>query len=81
MRGYADACLSAIGVETTSAAVAGLYVDFLDGWLIDPADAGMTVGGVRVEAHGDPLLMGSVDAAASVAGAALGLALSLRPGG
>ena len=81
VRGYADACLSAIGVETTSAAVAGLYVDFLDGWLIDPADAGQTVGRVRVEAHGEPLLMGSVQAAASVAGAALGLALSLRSGG
>ena len=39
MRGMADACLTAIGVETTAAAVAGLYADFLDGWLIDPGDA------------------------------------------
>src|ERR687890_184285 len=29
VRGFADACLQAIGVETTAAAVAGLYADFL----------------------------------------------------
>ena len=45
VRGHADACLSAIGVESTSAAVAGLYADFLDGWLVDPADA--SVSGAR----------------------------------
>ena len=33
VRGMADACLAAIGVPTTAAAVAGLYADFLDGWL------------------------------------------------
>ena len=25
--------------ESTTSAVAGLYEDFLDGWLVDPADA------------------------------------------
>ena len=39
VRGHADACLEAIGVEATAAAVGGLYEDFLDGWLVDPADA------------------------------------------
>jgi LPPG:FO 2-phospho-L-lactate transferase len=81
VRGHADACLSAIGVDTTSEAVAGLYADFLDGWLIDSADAGMALPRVRVEVHGEPLLMHSVAAASSVAGGALELALSLRPAG
>lgn len=77
VRGYADACLSAIGVDATSKAVAGLYADFLDGWLIDSADAGMSLPRVRVETHDAPLLMQSVEAAASVAGGALELALAL----
>ncbi len=38
VRGHADACLAAIGVECTSVGVAELYRDFLDGWLVDPAD-------------------------------------------
>src|SRR5690606_16570246 len=38
VRGMADACLQAIGVETSALAVAGLYADFLDGWLIDESD-------------------------------------------
>ena len=49
MRGHADACLAAIGVESTAAAVAALYADFLDGWLVDDADAGsVDLPGVRV---------------------------------
>ena len=40
VRGHADACLSAIGVEATAGAVGGLFADFLDGWLVDPGDAG-----------------------------------------
>jgi LPPG:FO 2-phospho-L-lactate transferase len=39
VRGMADACLTAIGVETSASAVAGLYADFLDGWLVDDSDA------------------------------------------
>ena len=42
VRGHADVCLSAIGVDSTTQAVAGLYADFLDGWLIDDADAPAT---------------------------------------
>jgi LPPG:FO 2-phospho-L-lactate transferase len=38
VRGMADACLTAIGVETSASAVAGLYADFLDGWLVAEAD-------------------------------------------
>lgn len=77
VRGHADTCLATIGVEATTGAVAGLYADFLDGWLVDPADAATTVRGVRTAAHDGPLLMTSVAAAADIAGAALDLALSL----
>jgi LPPG:FO 2-phospho-L-lactate transferase len=73
VRGHADACLTAIGVETSARAVAGLYEDFLDGWLVDDADA---VGRwpARLAVRGRPLLMSDVDAAAAIAGAALDLA-------
>jgi LPPG:FO 2-phospho-L-lactate transferase len=81
VRGHADACLSAIGVESTSAAVAGLYADFLDGWLVDPADVGGAVQRVRVESFGEPLLMSSVEKTAEIAGAALTLAESIRAAG
>ncbi|HET7475550.1 MAG TPA: 2-phospho-L-lactate transferase [Dermatophilaceae bacterium] len=73
VRGHADACLAAIGVESTTAAVAGLYADFLDGWLIDDADAGFTAADLVVLPR--PLLMTDVDAAADIAAAALDLAL------
>ena len=38
VRGHADVCLRTIGVEESSAGVAGLYADFLDGWLVDEED-------------------------------------------
>jgi LPPG:FO 2-phospho-L-lactate transferase len=78
VRGMADACLTAIGVETSAAAVAGLYADFLDGWLVAEADAGAALpDGVRLLAR--PLLMSSPEATAAIAGAALDLALALKP--
>jgi len=81
VRGHADACLRAIGVEETSAGVAGLYEDFLDGWLVDeqdPMQARRRSGGTRLEVEHRPLLMSSVGAAADLAGAALDLGLRLR---
>ncbi len=81
VRGHADVCLRAIGVEQTSAGVAGLYEDFLDGWLVDEVDpmqpraAGKRS---RPEVEHRPLLMSSVGAAAELAGAALDLGLRLR---
>jgi len=81
VRGMADACLSAIGVETSAAAVAGLYADFLDGWLVDDADAATTGAGAggRPAVRALPLLMTDVGAAGRIAGAALGLAAELAP--
>lgn len=79
VRGMADACLTAIGVPTAADAVAGLYADLLDGWLVAPVDAsGDYPPGLVVETH--PLLMGDRAAAADLAGAALDLAVRLRAG-
>jgi LPPG:FO 2-phospho-L-lactate transferase len=79
VRGMADACLTAIGVETSAAAVAGLYADFLRGWLVAEGDAaGAVPDGVRQVAR--PLLMDSPEATAAIAGAALDLAAELAGG-
>lgn len=79
VRGMADACLQAIGVETSATAVAGLYADFLDGWLVDGSDVtavpAVELLGPRCVAV--PLLMRDVDAAAAMARSALELAESL----
>jgi LPPG:FO 2-phospho-L-lactate transferase len=76
VRGHADVCLRTIGVEESSAGVAGLYADFLDGWLVDEDDPMPARRGLEVLRR--PLLMSSVEAAADMAGAALDLGLRLR---
>jgi LPPG:FO 2-phospho-L-lactate transferase len=76
VRGHADVCLRTIGVEESSAGVAGLYADFLDGWLVDEDDPMPERRGLEVLRR--PLLMSSVEAAADMAGAALDLGLRLR---
>ena len=80
VRGHADACLQAIGLESTTTAVAGLYADFLDGWLVAPEDEAAFTGQPRLAVRGRPLLMTDVGAAADIAGAALDLAVELRRG-
>jgi LPPG:FO 2-phospho-L-lactate transferase len=75
VRGMADACLQAIGVPTTAGAVAGLYQDFLGGWLVDTSDADDPgLAGRRPVVRARPLLMTDVDATAAIAADALGLA-------
>ncbi|WP_131737838.1 2-phospho-L-lactate transferase [Actinomadura roseirufa] len=77
VRGMADACLTAIGVETSARAVAEHYgSDLLDGWLVDEADEGVRAEGVEVRSR--PLLMSDPEATAAIARAALDLALELR---
>ncbi|MFE3447350.1 2-phospho-L-lactate transferase [Nonomuraea sp. NPDC059194] len=76
VRGMADACLTAIGVETSAQAVLSLYgADLIDGWLVAEEDASVALDGVRVEAR--PLIMHDTDAAADIARAALALAEEL----
>ncbi|WP_067821241.1 2-phospho-L-lactate transferase [Actinomadura kijaniata] len=76
VRGMADACLTAIGVETSARAVAEHYgPDLLDGWLVDEADAGVAVDGIAVRSR--PLLMSDADATRAIAAAAVGLAREL----
>jgi len=58
-------------------AVGGLYEDFLDGWLVDPADAGTTLRRARVEVFDGPLLMSDVPATARIAEHALRMAAAV----
>ncbi|MBI1757706.1 MAG: 2-phospho-L-lactate transferase [Actinobacteria bacterium] len=84
VRGMADACLAAIGVDSSAAAVGQHYGaraggggggGLLDGWLVHDGDADTTVPEVRVLAV--PLLMTDPAAAAAMARAALDLAADL----
>ena len=80
VRGMADACLTAIGVETSAAAVAAHYgSDLLDGWLVDTADAALSgdLDGIAVRSR--PLFMTDVEATADIARAAIDLAGEPRP--
>ncbi|HEV7934100.1 MAG TPA: 2-phospho-L-lactate transferase [Actinomadura sp.] len=78
VRGMADACLSAIGVETSARAVAAHYgSDLLDGWLVDTADAA-----IATDAHADagPAADAGSDPAGGAAGQSLtGITVRSRP--
>jgi LPPG:FO 2-phospho-L-lactate transferase len=85
VRGMADAVLSAIGVETSAAAVAAHYGarsagGLLDGWLVDTADepAVAQVAATGVACRSVPLLMSDLPATAAMAAAALELAADVR---
>ncbi|RBQ17079.1 2-phospho-L-lactate transferase [Spongiactinospora rosea] len=72
VRGMADACLTAIGVQTSAQAVLELYgAGLIDGWLVAEQDTDVRLDGVRVEAR--PLIMHDVAAAADIARAAVAL--------
>src|SRR4051794_24407583 len=75
VRGMADACLTAIGVETTAEAVGRHYGarsdgGLLDGWLVHTRDRADVPG---VDVRTVPLLMSAVPATAAMARAALDL--------
>jgi len=86
VRGMADACLSAIGVETSAEAVARHYGartagGVIDGWLVhEPSDAAAVdaLAGDGIVTRAVPLLMTDLDATAAIAAAALDLAESVR---
>lgn len=74
VRGMADACLRAIGVETSAHAVGGLFADLLDAWLVDTADGdldGQHLAGGSGRIQAVPLVMRDVEASAAMAAAAL----------
>ncbi|MGW1681616.1 2-phospho-L-lactate transferase [Saccharopolyspora sp. NPDC002376] len=81
LRGMADACLTAIGVESTAEAVGRHYGSrqdsdgVLDGWLVHTGDSA-EIPGVKVRSV--PLLMSDVDATAAMAQAAFDLAREAR---
>ena len=81
VRGMADACLAAIGVQTSAAAVAAHYgAGLLDGWLVDDQDKAAAddprLAGIAVRAL--PLFMTDLAASAEIARAAVSLATELR---
>lgn len=77
VRGHADACLAALDLPATPSAVAGLYADFLDGWLVAPGESARVPGNSRVVVRERPLLMSDAEAARDLAGGALALAREL----
>ncbi len=79
VRGMADSCLRAIGVETTAGAVGGHYGSrpsggLLDGWLVHEGDEA-PISGLQV--RGVPLLMSDLPTATEMAEQALRLAEEL----
>ena len=85
VRGMADACLTALGIETTTTAVAGHYASrrsggILDGWLVDTADvdAVEAINALGITTKSVPLMMTDVDATAAMANEAIALAETLR---
>jgi LPPG:FO 2-phospho-L-lactate transferase len=85
VRGMADACLQAIGVDTSAYAVAAHYGSrsdggFIDGWLVDEVDMA-AVGRLLadgISSRAVPLWMTDVDTTAGMAQAALDLAAEVR---
>jgi LPPG:FO 2-phospho-L-lactate transferase len=80
VRGMADACLTAIGVQTSARAVAEHYSGLLDGWLVDTQDGGqMAAPGLDALAvRALPLLMSDQATTRAIAAAALDLGAELR---
>jgi LPPG:FO 2-phospho-L-lactate transferase len=77
VRGMADRCLAAVGVDCTAAAVGAMYAarsagGLLDGWLVDEADRDAAVPGVAVRAR--PLWMTDEAATAAIVRAAVEVA-------
>ncbi len=80
VRGMADACLAAIGVQTSAVAVAAHYgADLVNGWLVDEQDKAAAddpaLAGIEVRAL--PLYMRDLAATAAIAQAAIDLAQDL----
>jgi LPPG:FO 2-phospho-L-lactate transferase len=80
VRGMADACLAAIGVETSAAAVGAHYgPGLISGWLVDDQDkeAAEEAALAGIEVRALPLFMHDLPATAAIARAAVDLAVNL----
>jgi LPPG:FO 2-phospho-L-lactate transferase len=87
VRGMADACLTAIGVETSASAVAAHYgPELINGWLVDEQDKAAVekelgddpaLAGIAVRAL--PLYMRDLPSSAAIAQAAIDLAKEIKP--
>jgi len=80
VRGMADACLTAIGVQTTASAVAAHYgPELLDGWLVDgqDKDSAEDLAPLGIEVRAMPLYMRDLASTTAIAQAALDLAREL----
>jgi LPPG:FO 2-phospho-L-lactate transferase len=85
VRGMADACLAAIGVQTSAVAVAGHYGvrsagGLIDGWLVDTVDAAdvPALEYLGIPTRAVPLLMTDLETTMAMARAALSLADEVR---
>ena len=85
VRGMADACLAAIGVETSAEAVARHYGarangGLIDAWLVDESDAAVvaTVEAAGIRCVAVPAMMTDVEASARLAGRCLDVAAQIR---
>lgn len=83
VRGMADACLSALGVETSAAGVALHYGartegGVLDSWLVDTVDSDSVerISAAGIKARAVPLLMSDIEATGEMACEALALAFN-----
>ncbi|MCX6433679.1 MAG: 2-phospho-L-lactate transferase, partial [Actinobacteria bacterium] len=81
VRGMADACLTAIGIETSASAVAAHYGSrtsggLIDAWLVDTADAAdvPSVAALGIRCRAIPAMMTDVAATAAIAAACLDIA-------
>jgi LPPG:FO 2-phospho-L-lactate transferase len=81
VRGMADACLTAIGVQTSATAVAAHFgPGLLNGWLVDEQDKAAVddPGLAGIEVRALPLYMRDLQSTGEIARAALDLAAELR---
>ena len=80
VRGMADKLLPAVGAEVSAAGVAGLYADFLDGWVIDTADAASAdaIRATGVDVAVTDTMMVDVDVSTRLAETAVGMLGTLQ---
>ncbi len=85
VRGMADACLAAMGIETTAAAVAGHYGaraggGLIDGWIVDASDEASVdeVLDLGLMCRAVPAMMTDLAATSAIAAACLDMAESAR---